>query len=684
VAVVLAAIVRLSADSTPAGPAPQPTVTFTRDVAPIVRSRCVGCHRPGEVGPFSLITYDDVKRRATQIASVTGSRLMPPWKPAPGKGAFENDRRLTDREVQTIQQWIAEGAPEGAAADLPPMPVWSEAWQLGTPDLVVTMSEPFTVRPDGGDVFRTFVIPIPTSRPQYVRALELRPGNPRVVHHANLGVDRTQSSRQLDARDPEPGYAGGMVQDARYPEGQLLGWTPGQAPHPVPAGMQWRLEPRSDLVVQLHLQPTGKPETLQVSVGFFFTDEPPTRTPIGLRLGSETIDIAPGDGEYVVSDRYVLPVDVEVFAVQPHAHNLARRMEATAVRPDGTTEWLVEIDDWDFRWQDVYRYTKPLQLPRGTAISMRFTYDNSADNVRNPRHPPARVVWGQNTTDEMGDLWIQVVPRTLADLATLEQDFRRKAHGEDLAAYTRLLQGDPGNPLRHDAVASLYFEDGQFGLAIEHYTRSLQLNPSSASSHYNLGIALSARGRPGEAIGHFEQAIRLDPDYAQAHNNLGAVLQVAGRTPEALEQYRRAVALRPDQVDARINLGQLLSALNHLPEAADQFREALRYRPDLPAALGGLAWIRATAFDPALRNGDEAIVLAEQAAIATARHDISVLDALAAAYAEVGRFDAAVAVAQAGIELASAARMSDVASRFRERLALYQQHRPYRMPLPGS
>ncbi|HMB79677.1 MAG TPA: cytochrome c, partial [Vicinamibacterales bacterium] len=188
----------------PAASAQPPT--FTKDIAPIVWARCASCHRPGEIGPFSLITYDDVRRHAAQIALVTARRIMPPWKPVAGKGDFQSERRLTDGELESLQQWIAVGAPEGDAASLPPRPNWNDGWQLGVPDLVVRMPEPYTVRADGTDVFRTFVIPIPVSGPRYVRAIEFHPGNARVVHHANLGVDRTRSSRQLDARDPEPGY----------------------------------------------------------------------------------------------------------------------------------------------------------------------------------------------------------------------------------------------------------------------------------------------------------------------------------------------------------------------------------------------------------------------------------------------------------------------------------------------
>jgi tetratricopeptide (TPR) repeat protein len=658
----------------------QPRLTFTKDIAPIVWTRCASCHRPGEIGPFSLITYDDVRRHTAQIAAVTARRLMPPWKPVDGAGVFQSERRLTDAELQTLQAWIAGGAPEGDAAALPRPPDWTSGWQLGDPDLVVRMPEAFSVPADGGDVFRTFVIPIPVDGPRYVRAIEFHPGNARVVHHANLGVDRTRSSRQLDARDPEPGYSGSMERDARYPEGQLLGWTPGQAPHPAPDGTQWRLEPGSDLVVQLHLQPTGKVERVAVTVGFFFTAAPPTRTPVGLRLGSETIDIPPGAASYVVADRYQLPVDVELLAVQPHAHNLARRMEAQAELPDGTVRRLIGIDDWDFRWQDVYRYAAPLALPKGTTLSMRYTYDNSADNPRNPQRPPGRVLWGQNTSDEMGDLWLQVVPREAGDEPALTADFRRKAHAEDLAAYTKLLRSDPANPLRHDAVAALYLDAGQLDEAIAEYRQSLGLNRESAPTHYNLGFALAARGRRDEAIAEFQEALRIDPDYAQAHNNLGALLLLGGQPDAALQHFQRAVLLRPDNVESHTNLGQLLSIRGRAAEAAAQFVEALALKDDDVKALGGLAWVRATASDPSLRDAAEAVRLAERAAAATHHQDVTAIDALAAAYASAGRYADAVRTAQTGLALATSTGQGPVAAQFRQRINLYQSGQPLRIP----
>jgi tetratricopeptide (TPR) repeat protein len=648
-------------------------LTFNKDIAPIVWTRCAGCHRPEGSAPFSLLTYAEVRQRATLIQTLTARRVMPPWKPEPGKGDFADERRLTDAELASIQRWIADGAREGDRSDLQDPPAWNSAWQLGRPDLIVSMPEPFIVPADGRDVFRTFVLPVSLSRARYVRALELRPGNPRVVHHATLGIDRTRSSRLLDERDPGPGYAGGMVPDARYPEGQLLGWTPGQAARSVAPGTAWRLEPGSDVVAQLHLQPTGRSEPMTISIGFFFTDDPPVRTTVGLRLGSETIDIPAGQRDYTITDSYVLPVDVEVIALQPHAHNLARRVAASATLPDGGTRWLISIGDWDFRWQDVYRCAQPIVLPRGTILRMEVVYDNSADNVRNPLRPPVRVVWGQNTTDEMGDLWIQMLPHAETDAAALSADVQRKRSAEDLAAYRKLLAADPDNPLRHDAVASLYLEARRLDEAIAHFRRSLALNPASAPAHYNLGYALARQGDREAAIESFRAALGIDPDYAQAHNNLGAMLQLTGRTGEALEHFRRAVFLRPDNVEARVNFGQLLSAERQQRAAAEQFRAAVALRGDNTEALAGLAWIMATSEDPSLRDPGEAIRFAERAAGSTRRRDLTVLDALAAAYFAAGRLDEAVKTAEEGAELAQSEGRRELAARFRERAVLYRK-----------
>ena len=653
------------------------TVTFSKDVAPIVFQHCASCHRPGEIGPFSLLSYRDARQRMTLIVDTTARRVMPPWKAASTPGQYLDDRSLSDEQIRTIRAWADSGGPEGDPHDLPPLPTFADGWQLGTPDVVVTMPEPYTLRPDGPDLFRTFVLPIPTSAMKYVRAIEFRPGKSRGVHHANIGVDRTRSSRRLDAADPEPGYVGGMVQDAAYPPGYMLGWTPGQQPRPSPDGMPWRLDAESDLIVQLHLQPTGRPEPVQVSVGFFFTTQPPSRTPLGLRMGSETIDIAPGNGAYEIRDTFEVPVDSEVIAIQPHAHYLGREMYANATLPDGRDIPLVTIADWDFRWQEVYRFTQPIQLPKGSRISMRFTYDNSAANARNPYQPPRRIVWGQNTTDEMGDLWVQLVPVRGADLGTLAADIAKKTRTEDIAAYTRVMQSDPKNPLRHDAVAMLYMQDGRLREAVDEFRQSLRLNNDSAPTHYNLGIVLSMLRRYPEAMREYEAAVKIDPAHAEAHNNLGAMLHVNGELDQAAVHYRRALELRPDNTEARANLGRLLMLQGKIGAAAGEFEQTIAIQPDAIPALTGLAWIRATSADASLRRPGQGLAMAERARQLSKGQDPQAYDALAAAYAALGVFEQAVTSARLGIQVAESAGQTLLADEMRARLQLYESRKPF-------
>ena len=377
-----------------AGGAPAGPVTFARDVAPILFDRCGICHHPGGTAPFSLLTYPAARQRATLVAAVTRSRVMPPWKSEPGYGEFIGHRHLSDAEIGVIQQWLADGAPEGDRRDLPAAPQWTDGWQLGTPDLIVTLPRPYVLQPDGSDVSRVFVLPLPVGSMRYVRGLEFRPGNQRVVHHANIRIDRTPASRQLDDQDPAPGYDGVLSHSAVYPDGHFLGWTPGQVAPLLPKGLAWRLAPGSDLVVEVHMKPSGKTERVEPSIGLYFGDDPPERTPAMLRLGRQSIDITPGEKHYTITDSFVLPVDVEVQAVQPHAHYRAREVTGVATLPDGTTKWLIFIKDWDVRWQHVYRYVTPFALPHGTTLAVRYTYDNSADNPRNPEQPPRRVQWG--------------------------------------------------------------------------------------------------------------------------------------------------------------------------------------------------------------------------------------------------------------------------------------------------
>jgi tetratricopeptide (TPR) repeat protein len=670
-------VVLCEGEATSAGPfdfAQGGPVAFARDVAPIIFDRCGICHHPNGSAPFSLLTYPAAKQHATQIAAVTKSRVMPPWKSEPGYGDFIGHRPLSDAEIGVLQRWLADGASEGDPRDLPPLPQWIEGWQLGTPDLVVTLSQPYVLPADGTDVSRVFVLPLPVNTMRYVRGLEFRPGNQAVVHHANIRIDRTPASRRLDEQDPAPGYEGLLSHSAVYPDGHFLGWTPGQVAPLLPKGLAWRLAPGTDLVVEVHMKPSGKTEVVEPSIGLYFGSDPPERTPAMLRLGRQSIDIAAGERDYAITDSFVLPVDVEVQAVQPHAHYRARQVKGVATLPDGTTKPLIYIRDWDFRWQHVYRYVTPFMLPKGTTLAVRYTYDNSADNPRNPQQPPKRVLWGQWSKDEMGDLWIQVLTKDDRDLQILNAAYRPKEIAEDIVGYESMIRQDPSRIQLHDDVALLYLDLGRASEAAVHLEASVRLNPESAAAHFNFGTALTVAGRLDEAIDQYQRALQIRPDYGLAHNNLGNVLLRRGNPDEALEHFREALRLDPSNVEAHYNAGSVLRSRGDLSEAAGQFRQALQLKPDWIPAVASLAWLLATAPDAALRDAHQAIRLAEQAAVLTRRQDASALDVLAAAYAAAGQFDRAVAVSDAALEMKPDAAL---AAAIRRRQELYRQHRAY-------
>jgi Flp pilus assembly protein TadD len=563
---------------------PVEAVTFSKDIAPILFARCAACHNPEGPAPFSVLAYGSARQRASLIASATRRRFMPPWKAEPESGDFIGQQRLSDGEIDLIQRWVDGGAVEGDPRDLPPQPRNAGGWELGKPDLIVSPAQAYTLAAGGSDVFRIFVIPLPTDRVRYVRGLEFHPGNPKVVHHANIRIDRTPASRAFDDADPAPGYEGLMAHSAVYPDGHFLGWTPGQVAPLVPKGLAWRLDRGTDLVVELHMQPSGKPELVQPAIGFFFGTDPPERTPLMLRLGRQNIDIPAGEASYTITDSFVVPVDVEVQAVQPHAHYLARDVRGTATLPDGTIRTLIYIKDWDFRWQHVYRYVTPVTLPKGTTLAMRYTFDNSAANPRNPQQPPERVLWGQRSRDEMGDLWIQVLTRNNRDLETLIRDVRPKVLAEDVFGYEREIQRDPESVALHDDVAQVYLQLGRAQEAVAHFDASLRLNPQSPATHFNLGTALTVAGRFDEAIEQYGTALRLNPDYPRAHNNLGSVLMQRGNVQDAMAHFAEAVRLEPANVEARSNLAVAYAAAGEFERAVEIVQAALRLAPLEPLA----------------------------------------------------------------------------------------------------
>jgi Tfp pilus assembly protein PilF len=576
----------------PAGTGPAATVTrptFSKDIAPVLFAQCTPCHRPGQPVPFTLLTYDDARERAADIADVTRRRVMPPWLPEPGYGEFAHERRLRADQIELIGRWAEQGTAQGAASDLPPTPMWSEGWQLGEPDLVLRLPQPYTLRPRREDVFRNFVVPAPLPQTKYIRALEFRPGNPEVLHHATIGIDRTGASRRLDEEDREPGYEGMLSEGLQSPEGHFVGWTPGKVPSVQPAGMSWPLERRADLVLQLHMLPSVTPEPVQPMVGLYFADGPPTRTPFMIKLGSKSINIPPGEKAYAISDTYTLPVDVDALSVYPHAHYLAKEMKALATLPDGSTKWLLWIKQWNFHHQDQYHYRAPVVLPRGTVLTMQYTYDNSTPGHGAADHAPRRVIYGPQSSDEMGDLWLQVLPRDAQARLELERDAFLRETRANLASAEMLAGLDPQDARRQNLLGTRYLAIGRTPEAIDRFREALRLDPRYGEAHNNLGTALQTAGQTGAAIDQFRRALRLRPNDDRVHLNLGNALREAGRDADAIAAFRRAIALNPESRDAYNNLGVALAGQQKLEEALRHFQRALALDPDYADAHNNIA-----------------------------------------------------------------------------------------------
>jgi mono/diheme cytochrome c family protein len=529
-----------------AGTQPAARATYNRDIAPILYAHCTSCHRPGEAGPFSLLTYEDARKHARQIAAVTRSRYMPPWLPEHGYGDFADENRLTNSQIEAIEDWVAGDTPRGSGT-APAPPQYTEGWQLGTPDLVITAPKPYTVPADGKDTFWNFILSPSITSTRWVKAIEIRPGNRRLVHHANLLVDRTRSSR-LRERTPGAGFPGmdlTIEADTFDPDSHFLFWKPGSAPQVEQDGMAWRLDPGNDLVLNVHLQPSGKPEQVQPSVGLYFTKEAQTKFPMLIQLEHDgALRIPAGDAHFVVSDSFTLPLDADVLAVYPHAHYLGKVLEGYATLPDGKRKWLIRIPNWDLNWQAVYRYRDPVFLPKGTVISMRYMYDNSAANPRNPFHPPRMVVGGNQSTDEMGHLWLQLLPRGGKEERIVLQEALMKHR---LANY-------PGDFTACFNLGALRLWQRDATGAIEWLKKAVAARPDQPVALNELGAALEIGNQDEEAIGYFRRALAAQPGYSNARYNLANALADTGRLEEAIPEFEAVVAADPQDSKAREHL----------------------------------------------------------------------------------------------------------------------------------
>ena len=434
------------------------TPTFATDVAPIIYGNCATCHRPGQSAPFALLSYDDVKKRGETIADVIERRYMPPWHAARADGfeEFRDARVLSAADIATIKAWVDAGMPRGDLSKAPAPPTFPTGWALGTPDLVVEMPRTIDVPADGPDQYRNVVIPVNLPDDRWITAIDFEPSARTVVHHAlyfrspegaevrddetlpglGLGLGRAAGRGLLGAGAPGRGRAaGGELGQATDAWGGLGGWVPGETPQFYPDGIAQPLAKHTNLVLQLHLHPSGKAEHERGAIAFYFSKTTPNASLAGVQVPpmfgfGMGINIPAGEAHYVVHDTFTLPVAVNAYGARAHAHYLGHEMKMVATLPDGSTRGLLWIRNWDFSWQDSYFYKTPFSLPKDTVIDTTIVYDNSDGNPRNPHHPAVDVRWGQQSFDEMGSVTLLVASSDGADAELLRaaqaQHFRQQ------------------------------------------------------------------------------------------------------------------------------------------------------------------------------------------------------------------------------------------------------------------
>ena len=398
-----------------AATAPASVPTFHQDIELIVQRRCQRCHRPGEAAPFSMLTYKDARPWAKSIRDAVVKRIMPPWSADPRFLKFIADGSLAQSEIDAISAWVNGGAPEGDPADAPrPIP-FVEGWIIGEPEMVIALPRPFQIPAKGTVDYQHFVIPSPFKEDTWVRRAEIRPTARDVVHHV-IVYAREPGSRWLEGA--KPGEPLGLVDAEVIPAGIVTGYAPGVPPTAFGATQGILIKAGSDLVIQMHYSPNGKATTDQTKVGLIFAKEAPKERVVSIAPHNHTFTIPAGDPDYRVDTSVTFTTDSRVMAIMPHMHYRGKSFEYRIVYPTGEKEVLMRVPAYDFNWQLIYGFKRPLVVTKGTRIECEAHYDNSSNNRANP-DPAKAVRWGDQTWEEMMIGWMYVTADPHADLRTL-------------------------------------------------------------------------------------------------------------------------------------------------------------------------------------------------------------------------------------------------------------------------
>lgn len=564
--------------------------TFSRDIAPLMYQHCSACHRPGAAGPFDLLTYDDLHRHLKQSLKVIEARVMPPWLAESGFGEFSGDRRLDERAIALFQKWAAQGAPEGDASELPAAPAAAGEWTLGKPDLVLKAAKAYSLSAEGNDVYWNFVLPTGLDARRYVRAVELHSGNARVVHHGFLYMDSSGTAKRRSDKAGGAGFEGMETgEDTFAPEGQNISWQPGKETCIRTEESPWLLPADADLLLQVHLRRRGKVEEVQPEIGLYFTDKSPSLLLFRITLRSTSIDIPAGASDYAIASNYTLPVDVEALSISAHAHYLGKEVHGYAKLPDGKQVELLKISRWNFNMQDSYTFKSPLPLPAGAKIQMRWEFDNSDRNAANPSSRPRRVQYGVNSTDEMGELSIQLQVKNRMEYEILSADFMRNWLWPDAVEFQEnRLKHNPADARPEVALAKLYMQVGRQQEMATHLNAAFKIDPNCPQANYVMGHLLVQRRDYANAADRYRRCLEEDPDNFRAQSDLALVLGLMGKLPESVEQFTSALKLNPRGSLIHANLGKVYAIQGKLREARTEIETALRLDPDQPIARGAL------------------------------------------------------------------------------------------------
>jgi hypothetical protein len=409
-------------------------INFSEHISPIIYNKCTSCHRPGEIGPMPFTNYQQVSNFGAMIAAVTQSGYMPPWPPDANYSKLVGERILSAQEKTLIQQWVAAGMPQGNPSLEAAMPNFPAGSALGTPSLVIPMAQSYPIKNSNQDEYRVFVLPTGLTQDAYLTAMEFRPGNTQVVHHAIVMSESTGIGNTLDTQDTT-GYGYASFGGFNIPANQLddfhLGWAPGALPDYFPLSTGQKLKANSNLLLQIHYAPSTTFEIDSSYLNLFFTPNTPQRF-VNTQQWAYPQLFLPANQKTTVKRFLTLPSDVSLLSITPHSHLLGESWEVYAVRPDGDTVPIVKIPEWDFNWQGTYKPEKLIKLPRLTKIYAECTYDNTALNPNNPSNPPIPVSWGENTTDEMFYLIMQFLPYQAGD-----EDIALSTHPEILEQYNQ-------------------------------------------------------------------------------------------------------------------------------------------------------------------------------------------------------------------------------------------------------